>query len=163
MLIRPDATALASLAKLRKEVNHLYVVENYLRKLLTVTASANAKCVLSTTLTDYGRISVVLAAMDPEDTPVCVAARRELIEKINKNRKNKLQQMGGTARFLSPVNPVQQVVDSVNSKAEETARTSYNDALEGLDNVASAASTQKKAVSLITFVAVLAVGILLAA
>ena len=64
-----------------KESNHMYVVENFIRKLVPESASKN--CHLTTTMTDKGDLSIVLEAVGGAHDTQCIAASKELVELIN--------------------------------------------------------------------------------
>ena len=75
--IHPNAKGLADM----KESNHMYVVENFIRKLVPESASKN--CHLTTTMTDKGDLSIVLEAVSGAHDTQCIAASKELVELIN--------------------------------------------------------------------------------
>lgn len=79
--IRPDAARLADLAQDWPEINHLYMVENFLRRL--VPEEAKSHCELSLTLTDTGAIMMVLEAVKPQHSGACRAASMAVVETIN--------------------------------------------------------------------------------
>ena len=81
MEVSPEATQLAELAKDWPEINHLYMIENFLRRL--VPQEMASVCDLSLTLTDTGIIMLVLEAVNPQHSPTCQAAAMEVAERIN--------------------------------------------------------------------------------
>lgn len=111
-----------------EQVNHLYIVENFLRRLLS--EEAGRKCRLSTTLSNNGDISVVLAAVKSRDAGRCMAASKELMETINNPPKkvasNVLKPVAATAKvvpsikggrtgkMIASLNALNQVTDALN-------------------------------------------------
>ena len=149
--VSPDTSALAALAEHWEDVNHLYVLENFLRRMLST--EAGQKCDLTATLSDNGHISVVLAAAKMSDAARCKAASKELVESINNPPKkvansilkpvaasakevpNKLGS-GRTGKILGALNPLNGVTDMLNKagelpkKAQEEATKSVNNGLK---------------------------------
>lgn len=76
-MVKPDAKALANAGKL----NHLFELENIIRKL--VPKYAAKKCRLTATVGTTGDIVVVLEAVEPRDTVDCLAASRDIVSAIN--------------------------------------------------------------------------------
>ena len=63
------------------EINHLYMVENFLRRM--VPRQIEHECELSVTLTDTSAIMLVLEAVNPQHSGTCFAASMAVAEKIN--------------------------------------------------------------------------------
>lgn len=107
MIVRPDSAALAELAVSWEEINHLYVVENFLRHLLSKDEAE--KCELTAILTNSGNFSVVLSATTPEDHSICLTASRNLVHTINNktpaSQDAMLQPVAMTAALINPFNP----------------------------------------------------------
>ena len=131
MTIHPDSIGLPRLPV--EEMNHLYMVENFLRKMLP--EKAGEECALTVTLTNQGDVSVTLAAIKPESADSCLEASKELPGAVSKPEATDTKIVQPRAPAMSLFNPmsgVQDVVDSVNSKASNTAVNSYNGALNGV-------------------------------
>ena len=149
MEIRPDAVRLADLAQDWPEINHLYMVENFLRRL--VPEEAKAHCELSLTLTDTGAIMMVLEAVKPQHSGACRAASMAVVETINQPSDDSssdkvVKPLAKTGKLLGTIgnkmmgNVVQDQASSVTSdlskmKDEGMANTvdKYNDGMKSLD------------------------------
>lgn len=107
VLVRPDSAALAELVKSWEEVNHLYVVENFLRHLLS--QEETFMCELTATLTNSGNFSVVLSAVTPTGHTICLNAGKNLVQAINKKssptQDAMLRPVAMTAALMNPFNP----------------------------------------------------------
>ena len=107
MLVHPDSGALAELVKSWEEINHLYVVENFLRHLLSKEEAS--KCELTATLTNSGNFSVVLLAVSATDHSTCLNAGKNLVQAINKKTSTTqdamLHPVAMTAALMNPFNP----------------------------------------------------------
>lgn len=107
MLVRPDSDALTDLVKSWEEINHLYVVENFLRNLLS--KEETSKCDVTATLTNSGNFSVVLSALSPTDHTTCFLAGKKLADSINskspRTQDAMLSPVAKTAALLNPFNP----------------------------------------------------------
>ena len=140
--VRPDVEALSGLVQHWEHTNHLYIAENYLRKLVPV--NAEKECALSVTLTDKGEIEVVLAALNPKHAELCIAASKEMAEVVNNPPKAMAKdvmkpvaaeakpEVAVVAEMINPFNPlggIQNSVTKVNEKASKVAADKYNDAL----------------------------------
>ena len=183
--VRPDASGLAALVKKWEQVNHLYIVENFLRRLLS--KEAGQKCGLSATLSDNGDISVVLAAIKSQDAGRCMAASKELMETINNPPKkvasNVLKPVAATAKvipnkglrtakIIGTLNTLNQVTDALNkvgelpNKVQTQAKTSLH---KGMNTMMKKTDEWEEGISgasishvcLVTLVITLATGILL--
>ena len=140
-MVHPDSGALAELVQSWEEINHLYMVENFLRHLLSNEEAA--KCELTATLTNSGNFSVVLSAATATDHTICLNAGKNLAQAINKKSSMTEDAMLGpvakTAKFINPFNPEASIkgfiLDSQNkmmSKAsdlKDQAAGKANDAL----------------------------------
>lgn len=97
--MKPQASQLAELVKDWPEINHLYMIENFLRRL--VPEQVTSLCDLSLTLTDTGDIMMVLEAVHDQQSGVCQAAAMEVTEKINTpSSDSALEPVVRTARLL---------------------------------------------------------------
>lgn len=150
MEIRPDAARLADLAQDWPEINHLYMVENFLRRL--VPEDAKSYCELSLTLTDTGAIMMVLEAVKPQHSGVCRAASMAVVETINKpsdgsSSDKVVKPLAKTGKLLGTIgskmmgNTIQDQANSVTGdlnkmKNEGMANTldKYNDGMKNLDD-----------------------------
>ena len=107
ILVHPDSSALAELVQSWEEVNHLYVVENFLRHLLSNEEAS--KCELTATLTNSGNFSVILSAASATDHTVCLNAGKNLVQVINKKSSSTqdamLRPVAMTAALMNPFNP----------------------------------------------------------
>lgn len=100
--MKPQSAQLAELVKDWPEINHLYIIENYLRRL--VPEDKTSLCELSLTLTDTGAIMLVLEAVHDTHSAVCQAAAMEVTEKINQpSDDSALKPVARTARLLAGV------------------------------------------------------------
>ncbi len=108
-MVHPDTQAMATLISTWKDVNHMYIIENFLRKLLSPKASK--KCELSATLTNAGNISVVLESLKPGDYSICRASAKQLAKEINGHypdmEDSMLRPMAKTAALLGVLNPLE--------------------------------------------------------
>ena len=106
-MVRPDSGALAELVQSWEEVNHLYMVENFLRHLLSKEEAS--KCELTATLTNSGNFSVVLSAATATDHTICLNAGKNLVQAINKKSSTTqdamLSPVAMTAALMNPFNP----------------------------------------------------------
>lgn len=106
MVVHPDSAALSELVESWEEVNHLYVVENFLRHLLS--KDEVLKCELTATLTTNGSFSVILAAATAANHKICQTAANNLVRTINRNPKTQdamLHPVALKATLLNPLNP----------------------------------------------------------
>ena len=146
MEVRPEAGQLAELARDWPEINHLYMVENFLRRL--VPREMQGQCELSLTLTDSGAIMMVLEAVDTRQSAVCQAAAMDVTEKINRPSPSddSLRPLAREARILGDI--VQDSVraqsdiissDVTQAKASSTNKmiNSYNDRVKGIESTAN--------------------------
>ena len=117
-MVHPDTKAVSALVSTWKDVNHMYIVENFLRKLLSDNASR--KCELSATLTNAGNISVVLESIKAKDYTVCQASAKDLATAINGHvpevEDSMLRPMAKTAALMDALNPW----EKINSFMQET-------------------------------------------
>lgn len=143
VIINPDVEGLAELARHWEKTNHLYIAENYLRKLVPV--NAEKKCSLSVTLTNKGKIELVLAALNPKHANLCLAASKEIAEVVNnppramandvmkpvaaKAEPEKAVNSKLAKLFFNPLGSVQNSVAKMNEKANKAAGDKYNDVL----------------------------------
>ena len=141
ILVHPDSAALAELVKGWEEVNHLYMVENFLRHLLSEEEAF--KCELMATLTNSGNFSVVLSAVTPTDHTTCLNAGKNLVQAINKKssptQDAMLHPVAMTAALMNPFNPeatikgfllnTQNKMMSKASNLRDQAASKANDAL----------------------------------
>ena len=144
-MVRPDSSALAELVQSWEEVNHLYMVENFLRHLLS--NEEVSKCELTATLTNSGNFSVVISAATATDHTICLNAGKNLVQTINKKSSTTkdamLSPVAKTAALINPFNPEATIkgflLDSQNkmmSKAsdlKDQAAGKANDALVEAD------------------------------
>ena len=155
-MIQPDYGALSSLAKHWEEVNHLYIIENFLRKLLT--SIAVKKCELTSTLTDSGNISIVLAAVNPEEHKMCSDGIMQLVKTINEHPASLKNSMIGpvakTAAMVNPFNPgasFQSYLSNMQNKAIKKGEDSlkqanhkYKSTLKEMDDKATKLENQRE-------------------
>ena len=148
----PNAKGLASLVGQWEDMNHLYVVENFLRRLLP--EEAHGQCSLSLTLTDEGELSAAVAAMDSGDSGICHRAASSLVNVINKPTQAMLDsvlgpvvskaevvntpaEVGKSIGSLNPLNglqnSLQSSVNDLNNKMTNTAADAYNTAVDNMD------------------------------
>ena len=117
-MVHPDTKAVAALVSTWKDVNHMYIVENFLRKL--VSDDASRKCELSATLTNAGNISVVLESIKEPDHTVCQSSAKDLATAINGHvpevEDSMLRPMAKTAALMDALNPW----EKINSFMDET-------------------------------------------
>ena len=73
----PESSQLAELARDWPEINHLYMVENFLRRL--VPREMESRCDLSLTLA----IMLVLEAVEERLSPTCQAAAMEVAASLS--------------------------------------------------------------------------------
>ena len=147
--MRPQAAQLAELVRDWPEINHLYMIENFLRRL--VAREMQSQCELSLTLTDSGAIMMVLEAVDTHHSATCQAAAMDVAEKINRpsSSDDTLRPLARVARLLGGIgaNSVQQSVeaqknivtgDISQAKAGATNKmiNSYNDRVKGVESAA---------------------------
>ena len=99
--MEPQAAQLTELVKDWPEINHLYMIENFLRRL--VPEEVSSLCDLSLTLTDTGAIMMVLEAVHEQQSGACQAAAMEVTEKINQSSDDAdaLKPVARTARLLA--------------------------------------------------------------
>ncbi len=81
--MRPDIGALAGLVTHWEEMNHLYVVENFLRSLMVKETNGNSYCELSAALMDNGDISVALVPTQSKYTDTCLQASEGIAKLVN--------------------------------------------------------------------------------
>lgn len=106
MIVHPDSVALSELVESWEEVNHLYVVENFLRHLLSKDEAL--KCELTATLTTNGSFSVVLSATTAANHKICQTAANNLVRTVNRNPRAQdamLHPVALKATLLNPLNP----------------------------------------------------------
>lgn len=118
MEVKPDAVQLAELAKDWPEINHLYMAENFMRKL--VPQEMVAQCDLSLTLTDTGAIMLMLEAVQQTHSATCQAAAIDVAEKINSpstSDESVIKPLARTARLLSSIGG-NMIGDSIKSQAD---------------------------------------------
>jgi hypothetical protein len=144
-LVQPDSSALAELMQSWEEVNHLYMVENFLRHLLSKEEAS--KCELTATLTNLGNFSVVLSAASATDHTICLNAGKNLVQAINDKSSTTqdamLHPVAKTAALINPFNPEATIkgflLDSQNkmmtkaSGLRDQAANKANDALVEVD------------------------------
>ena len=145
VVVDPDSAALSELVASWEEVNHLYIVENFLRHLLSNNEAL--KCELTATLTNTGSFSVVLSAANPKDHTICRNAGRNLVQTINHKSDSTqdamLHPMAMKAALINPFNPdslikgylirSQQTMMTKASDLKNKAASSANEALVDLD------------------------------
>ena len=148
MEVKPDAAQLAELAKDWPEINHLYMVENFLRRL--VPPETAAQCDVSLTLADTGAISLMLEAVQQQHSATCQAAAMDVVEKINRpaaGAAGAVKPLARTARLLGTLggnmieNSIQAQVDVVTSDIEKMKSGAsnkmagaYNDNMKNLES-----------------------------
>ena len=106
MVVHPDSAALSELVASWEEVNHLYIVENFLRHLLSKTEAS--KCELTATLMNNGSFSVVLSAFVAKYHKLCQTATNNLVRTINKSpaaQDAMLHPVALKATLLNALNP----------------------------------------------------------
>lgn len=120
MVVHPDSAALSELVDSWEEVNHLYVVENFLRHLLSKDEAQ--KCELTATLTTNGSFSVVLSSSTAAYHKICQTAANNLVQTINRNpatQDTMLHPVALKATLLNPLNPESMIkgylIDAQNS------------------------------------------------
>ncbi len=140
-MVHPDSGALAELVQSWEEVNHLYMVENFLRHLLLKEEAS--KCELTATLTNSGNFSVVLSTASAIDHTICLNAGKNLVHAINDKssitQDAMLRPVAKTAAFINPFNPEATIkgflLDSQNkmmSKATDLRDQAANEANDAL-------------------------------
>ena len=145
--MRPESGQLAELARDWPEINHLYMVENFLRRL--VPTESQSHCELSLTLTNTGAVMMVLEAVDPRHSAVCQAAAMEVAEKINRPSysDDSLRPLAREARLLSLGDTVGESVraqgdiitsDVGHARASAASKmvNSYNDRVKSIESTA---------------------------
>ena len=175
MEIRPDAAQLAELAKYWPEVNHLYMVENYLRGL--VPKDLEGACELSLTLTDTGAIMMVLESVKPKHSGACQAASMAVAEKINrpaseeeavdKNPVAKTAKLMGSIggnMFQSSVNGqinlMKGDINKMKSNTQGKAVGTYNDNMKSLEEYTNSSPALSVSVSAMLVIAALGMTLL---
>lgn len=168
--MRPDAAQLAELARDWPEINHLYMVENFLRRL--VPQEMVAQCELSLTLTDTGAIMLVLEAVQQQHSGACQAAAMEVAERINTPSNDAVKPVVRTARLLGSLggnvvgNSVKGQMDIITGdiqkmKSDTTSKVTgtYNGNLKKVESYASSGRALLAPVStvLATMLAALAI------
>ena len=162
MEIRPEAAQLADLARDWPEINHLYIIENVLRRL--VPGELQEECDLSLTLTDSGAIMMVLEAVEARHSAACQAAAMDVAERINTpsspsdDDDDTLKPLARTARLLGgfganvaqqslqdQANIVTSDINSAQSSATNQAINSYNDRVKSLESYAQDESSSGSA------------------
>ena len=148
--MKPEAARLAELARDWPEINHLYMIENFLRQL--VPQEMETQCDLSLTLTDSGAIMMVLEAEESRHSAACQAAAMDVAEKINRPSPgdDTLRPLARKARLLGGLggNVVQQSLqnqasvvtsDVSQAKASTTNKMvgSYNSRVESMESYAN--------------------------
>ncbi len=165
--MHPDAGALAELVSNWEEVNHLYIVENFLRHLMKKETEGKSHCELTAVLMDNGDISVTLAAVESKYADTCLQASEGIAKLVNNPPpelvNSVLRPMAVGARLVKSESPstTGEVKDSLDGKTPEESAVvkDISDQLEGN----SGASTPKAAtLSLLILSAVMATGLLLA-
>ena len=163
MEVEPQAAQLAELARDWPEINHLYMMENFLRRL--VPEEMVSECELSLTLTDSGAIMLVLEAVHPRHSGTCQAAAMEVAERINRpsDEDAALRPVVRTARLLQGLggnmiqNSVQDQTDlitgDVNKMRSDTTNKmtgSYNKQMKSLEAFTSSGHALLASALLIT-------------
>ena len=148
--MKPDAAQLAELAKDWPEINHLYMVENFLRRL--VPPGTAARCDVSLTLTDTGAISLMLEAVHQRHSATCQAAAMDVVEKINRpgGAASAVRPLARTARLLGALggNVIEDSIkgqmdvitgdiDKMRSDTSNKMAGVYNDNMKSLESYAS--------------------------
>ena len=145
----PESSQLAELARDWPEINHLYMVENFLRRL--VPREMESRCDLSLTLTDTGAIMLVLEAVEERLSPTCQAAAMEVAENINSPSGDRgTVVVARKARLLSGMmegmmrdsvrdqaDLITSDIDNMKSDTTYQMTNSYNDRMESIGNYAS--------------------------
>ncbi len=138
-MVHPDTEQMSTLFTTWTDVNHMYVVENFLRQL--VSAKASRQCELSATFTTTGNISIVLESIQGGDYTVCKNSARELAREINGHypavEDSMLRPIAKTAFLLDAINPVNIVnsfVEETTDKITDTATNTVNDGLMEAEN-----------------------------
>lgn len=173
--MKPDAAQLAELAKDWPEINHLYMVENFLRRL--VSPEAAAQCDVSLTLTDTGAISLVLEAVHQQHSAMCQAAAIDVVEKINRpggGANSAVRPLARTARLLGAlggnviedsikgqVDVITGDIEKMRSDTSNKMAGAFNDNMKNLESYASEDSGSGPV--LVSLTAVLATAVLAAA
>ena len=151
----PDSKSLAALVSQWEDMNHLYVVENFLRRLLP--EEAQVWCSLSLTLTDEGELSAAVAAIDSAESEICHKAASSLVSIVNNPNRAMIDSalspvvskaevvateakvgkfMGGLNPISSAQNSLQDSVSGLNTKLSNTAASAYNRGVEKMDQSA---------------------------
>lgn len=166
----PDSRSLAALASQWEDMNHLYVVENFLRRLLP--EEVQARCSLSLALTDEGELSAAVAAIDSAESETCHRAASSLAGIINSPNKAVIDSalspvvskaevvvateakvgkfMGGLNPINSAQNSLQDSVAGLNSKLSNTAAGAYNRGVEKMDQSADGLENKLRSAAGIT-------------
>lgn len=159
--VKPSTGQLAEMARDWPEINHLYMIENYLRRL--VPGDVGSQCDLSLTLTNTGAIMLVLEAINTRHSTACQAAAMEVALKINKpsSQGGSLRPLTRTARLLPGMigNSIKQSVrGQVNTVTSDLTRAksmgankvvnSYNSKVKGVENYANKKQTSNSGSSL---------------
>lgn len=151
MEVKPDAVQLAELAKDWPEVNHLYMAENFMRKL--VPQEMAAQCDLSLTLTNTGAIMLMLEAVQQTHSATCQAAAIDVAEKINSPSTSAIKPLARTARLFSSIggnvigdsikgqaDVITQDVNQMTSDTTGTVAGVYNDKMKKVESYASSSA-----------------------
>lgn len=170
--VKPDAVQLAELAKDWPEINHLYMVENFLRRLIPQEMAA--RCELSLTLTDSGAIMLMLEAVQQNHSATCQAAAIDVAEKINSpsaSANNAIKPLARTARLLggnviensikSQTDLITKDVNKMKSDATGNVAGVYNDNMKKVESYSSESSSSALLVSTTTVLIVTLLGVLL--
>lgn len=172
--MRPDAVQLAELAKDWPEINHLYMVENFLRRL--VPKEMAAQCDLSLTLTNSGAIMLMLEAVQQKHSATCQAAAIDVAEKINSpssSGNTAVKPLARTARLLgsiggnvignsikSQTDIITQDVDKMKSDATSSVASAYNDNMKKVESYSSESSSSAESTFLVSTATVLTITLL---
>lgn len=169
--MRPDAVQLAELAKDWPEMNHLYMVENFLRRLVPQEMAAH--CDLSLTLTDSGAIMLTLEAVQQTHSATCQAAAIDVAEKINSPSSGAIKPLARTARLLgsiggnvignsikSQTDIINKDVDKMKSDATSSVTGVYNDNMKKVESYSSESSSSAESTSLVSTATVLLITLL---
>ena len=172
--MRPDAVQLAELAKDWPEMNHLYMVENFLRRL--VPQEMAAQCDLSLTLTDSGAIMLMLEAVEQKHSATCQAAAVDVAEKINSpssSASTAIKPLARTARLLGTIggnmieNSIKSQTDIITKdvkkmKSDATGSVAgvYNDNMKKVESYSSESSSSAESTSLVSTATVLIITLL---
>ena len=98
-MLNLDAPRLAVMVRRWPDINHLHMLEIFVRRL--VPKEATSLCELSLTLTNNGSIMLVLEALNPQYSTTCQAASLALMDALSKPSKSRFNKVIKPAAFLA--------------------------------------------------------------